>query len=111
MHIFRRVSNGTLSEIIGNESVIVDRIARTFGWERIAHKDLEVMAPETKADLEAYVSGINAYLSSNSYVQPIEFTLAGIDHTDNWSVKDVVTQSRFLSFMLSYGVSDINLYI
>ena len=73
MEFNRRVSSGTLAEVLGEPALEYDRMTRRIGFRRVSEADwLEAEATE-KAVLEAFSAGVNAYLESGRL--PIEFGL------------------------------------
>jgi len=60
------VTSGRLSEMFGETTVETDEFVRTLGWRRVAEKELALVEPETRAALEAYADGVNAYLETHS---------------------------------------------
>ena len=62
MEYSRRIVQGRISEIIGDNGLRSDRIWRTIGWYRNAQQAAENMNPQTKQLLQAYSAGVNHYL-------------------------------------------------
>src|SRR2546425_9489871 len=46
---------------------------RTLGLRRAAEKDWEVLPAETRAALQAYADGVNAYVAAHRGRLPVEF--------------------------------------
>src|SRR3546814_7415161 len=61
------------SEVIGPPGLRTDRFMRLLGLGRLAEATVETMAPETRAAVEAYAEGVNAWLASPETVMPPEF--------------------------------------
>lgn len=70
----RRIGSGRLAEILGPRLVETDRFLRTIGFRRAALSAWEGLSAETRASVEAYVRGLNAYLATSS-ARPIEFRI------------------------------------
>jgi penicillin amidase len=70
----RRVGAGRLAEILGPRLVETDRFLRTVGFRRAALAAWEGLSAETRASVEAYVRGLNAYVATSS-ARPIEFRI------------------------------------
>ena len=70
----RRIGSGRLAEILGPRLVETDRFLRTIGFRRAALSAWEGLSAETRASVEAYVRGMNAYLAT-SFARPIEFRI------------------------------------
>ena len=58
----RRRAYGRTAELIGQPGVEADRLARRMQIERAAQADWEILNAETRAMLEAYTAGVNAWL-------------------------------------------------
>jgi penicillin G amidase len=74
MDFQRRIGSGRLSEILGKRLVETDRFLRTIGFRRAADQALRSLAPGARAQLEAYVAGVNQFLATSGS-RPIEFRL------------------------------------
>jgi penicillin amidase len=68
MELSRLIGQGRVSEIAGKgeDYQNLDRFIRTLGLLEAARDDWETVTPETKAALEAYSSGVNAYIQERS---------------------------------------------
>ncbi|MGC4082191.1 MAG: penicillin acylase family protein [Vicinamibacterales bacterium] len=76
MEFQRRIGHGRLSEIFGSATIAQDRFLRTVGFGRAARKAWDRLPPETRGDVDAYVDGINAFISTHRGRKlPPEFTL------------------------------------
>ncbi len=68
MDLFRRTARGELAEIFGavgnNFAVDQDKLHRTYGFAQVAETEAAQMSPRSRAMLEAYARGVNAYASS-----------------------------------------------
>jgi penicillin G amidase len=62
MDLRRHVTAGRLSELFGASQLGTDRFIRTLGWRRVAEAEVELVAPETRRMLEAYATGVNAWM-------------------------------------------------
>ncbi|EYR62196.1 penicillin amidase [Actinotalea ferrariae CF5-4] len=76
----RHVTAGRLSELVGSDpaALAADKVIRTLGWRDVAEQEWELLAPETRAHLEAYAAGVNAYLSGRPVdALGVEYTVLG----------------------------------
>ncbi|HSP63604.1 MAG TPA: penicillin acylase family protein, partial [Pyrinomonadaceae bacterium] len=68
MDLLRRTARGELAEILGagpNNAVLEqDKQHRTLGFAQEAEAEVAQAAPQSRALLEAYAAGVNAYLTS-----------------------------------------------
>ena len=74
MEYDRRRAYGTWSELVGPEGLELDRQMRRFQIGRSLEADFRAIAPSTRAMLEAYAAGVNAFLESSQKVSA-EFEL------------------------------------
>jgi penicillin amidase len=77
MQMMLRVASGTLSEAIGSMAVEMDRFMRTIGLRKAADIVMPLLSDDSRARLEAYCEGINAYLSRAGVRLPLEFLVLG----------------------------------
>ena len=75
MDLMRRASRGQLSEIVGPLALKSDRQFRTFGFSRAAERDFASMDKDSRALMEAYAYGVNAFIVQHQNNLPLEFTL------------------------------------
>ena len=73
MESFRRTATGTLSEVVGETSLLADRFYRLIGLPRLCDKAVQNLAPEEMASMEAYAAGVNAFLALRGKRLPLEF--------------------------------------
>jgi penicillin amidase len=65
---------GRWSEIAGSSAIDQDRLLRSAGMGRTARLDYEASSSESRAMIDAYTAGVNAFISSTKTL-PIEYTL------------------------------------
>jgi penicillin amidase len=76
MEYDRRRAHGRWAELAGPPAVAQDALARRLGLGRSARADYEAAAAETRAMLDAYAAGVNAFLET-ARAWPVEFQLLG----------------------------------
>ncbi len=112
MEFWRRIGSGRLSEILGKSALAQDRFIRTLGWHRAAAQEWEQMDPETRAALEAYAEGVNAYISTHRGRLGLEFTLLGLTGTrfdpEPWHPVHTITWGKVMAWNLG-GNMDMEL--
>ena len=68
MDLFRRTARGELAEVLGvgpnNLALDQDKLHRTYGFAQAAEAEFANTPPRTRAVLEAYARGVNAYAAS-----------------------------------------------
>ena len=77
MEVWRRIGAGRLAELFGPSQWPQDHFIRVLGWQRSAEADLEVLSPAGRLAVEAYASGVNAWLEGHSDL-PLPFVIAGL---------------------------------
>jgi penicillin amidase len=102
MEVHRRLATGRLSEMLGGLALDTDRTARTFGFDRLGRADWELLPDEDRQLLQAYVAGVNAFLSSSAGKRgrPIEFTLLR-HRPEPWQIEDTLAFSRVMDWQMS----------
>lgn len=100
MDFQRRVGQGRLSEIVGAPTVTTDRFIRATGVYRAAQSAWETLPAESRAPVEAYVAGINAFLASHGGGElPPEFTVMGVK-PEPWGGPDVLLWAKMMALNL-----------
>jgi penicillin amidase len=95
MELFRRVSQGRLSEMVGSAAFAIDHTLRIFDFGKAVPAMLRALPDESRMWLERYVDGVNAVLASGEL--PHEFRLFALER-EPWTVKDVLTLGRGIAF-------------
>jgi len=98
MDILRRVGQGRMAEIRGDDLLGVDKFIRTLGFYREAESSFFVLSPWAQKRLEAYAEGVNAFLASHAL--PPEFLLAG-DSPEPWKPADSLVIGKIEAYQLS----------
>jgi penicillin G amidase len=65
MDAWRHIGSGTLSEMFGDSQVSTDTFLRTLGWRQTSQAEWDAMGQESRAILQAYSDGVNAYLKDH----------------------------------------------
>jgi penicillin amidase len=98
MDFARRLVAGRLSEVMGEQTVPLDRWMRTLTIRRVAEQEVDLLDDATRADLEAYVAGVNARIAQGRL--PVEFTLLRYA-PEPWTVADSLSWIKMMSWVLS----------
>ena len=104
----RRQASGTLAELLGPSALASDAQLRTFGLRRAATRSLAELSPQSKAILDAYAAGVNAWLAANplpSEYAALELTKAQVPP---WTALDSVEVVKLLAFGLSFDLNDLS---
>jgi penicillin G amidase len=79
MDFWRHVGAGELSEMFGAGQLETDAFLRTLGWRKTAEAEWEQLNPESKAFLQAYVDGVNAYIKDKEATElSLEYAILGL---------------------------------
>jgi len=106
MEFNRRVAAGRLSEFGGKATLETDIYLRTLGLYRAAAADAQRLDPESRAILEAYARGVNAYIDTHRTNLPLEFrilaSLGGVDiQPEPWTPTDTLAWGKVMALTLS----------
>jgi len=82
MDLFRRNARGELSEVLPNvpnsPALDQDKLHRTLGFSQVVEAEVAQASPQSRAVLEAYAAGVNAYISTlDQKSLPPEFRILG----------------------------------
>lgn len=77
MDTLRRMARGELAEIFGRRMLELDKENRILGLGGVAERAAELLDTQTRAQLEAYARGVNAFIETHRSRLPIEFSLLG----------------------------------
>jgi penicillin amidase len=107
MDFRRRQASGTLAELLGPAALGSDVLLRTIGLRRAAKRSAAAISPRTRAALEAYADGVNAFVSTNTNALPPEYAALELSHFEQWTPLDSVTVAKLISFGRSFDLMDI----
>jgi penicillin G amidase len=96
----RRLGAGRLAEVVGEPGLASDRYMRTLGLYQAAERSLETLAEPTRAALQSYADGINAWLSHNTYRLPPEFSVLGTK-PEHWTPADSMVWQKIMAMTLA----------
>src|SRR5581483_8622057 len=100
MELWKRSGQGRLAEILGPSALLRDVNARRLRYRGEMKPEYESYSPDTKPILEAFTSGINAYIASptspGGQGLPIEFQVAGFK-PEPWKPEDCLNRMAAFS--------------
>ncbi|MDP2920545.1 MAG: penicillin acylase family protein [Dehalococcoidia bacterium] len=98
----RRFARGTLSEILGEALIPVDKYYRRLGLQRVSLRDLPQLNSEAQHILQAFTDGVNAAVASMKQLPP-EFKVLDLDF-ERWTPVDsiAVWKTIFLTQTAAY---------
>ena len=103
LELDRRLGAGTLAEVLGPPALEADQLFRTLGLRRAAEANLEQLDAATRATIDAYVRGVNAYLDQGRALPP-EFGLLGVTPAP-WTAADSVVWLKLMAWRLSSNLA------
>ncbi|MET0837512.1 MAG: penicillin acylase family protein, partial [Marmoricola sp.] len=111
MDFRRHVTAGRISELLGESTVETDMFIRTMGWRRVAEQEYDLLAPATRAYLDAYSEGVNAYLDDRSATElSAEYTVLGLGGLDykpaKWTPVDSLAWLKAMAWDLSGNMDE-----
>ena len=99
MEFQRRVAHGRVAELIGERAFDLDKLMRTLGFTHAARRAYERSDADTRASLEAYAAGVNAFLAADP-VLPVEFLVFQV-RPEPWSPVDTIGWLYVMAWDLS----------
>jgi penicillin amidase len=100
LELNRRVALGRLSELFGELAFEADRMLRTLGLGPLAERALASSDGETRALLDAYARGVNAFIDAHRSRLPVELTLLRAK-PEPWRAVDSLAWAQFMAWSLS----------
>ncbi|MGE5242843.1 MAG: penicillin acylase family protein, partial [Betaproteobacteria bacterium] len=92
MDLWRRSVQGRVSEVLGANFVQRDAMTRRIQYRGDVEADWDASAPGAKAIAEAFVAGINAWVTRARAKPPEEFVLAGWQ-PEPWRAGDLLNRT------------------
>ncbi|MGB6401232.1 MAG: penicillin acylase family protein, partial [Candidatus Sulfotelmatobacter sp.] len=102
MDIMRRFAAGELSEILGEDTLKIDREQRILGLRAAARKSLQMASARDRVYFDAYARGVNAFIESHTGSLPVEFRILKY-RPKPWQAEDSIVIANQM-------VKDLNYY-
>lgn len=99
MDMTRLAGRGELSSLFGERTRDKDRFLKTLGFNRIAEKRYEAMSGHAKEAVDAYTTGVNAWITSMPH-KPREYVFLGAEPA-LWKPEDCVATILLMSYSLT----------
>lgn len=101
LEIFRRLSQGRLSELIGKKAFDIDVFVRTVDVGRNAEDMIKSMPFELKNHVKAFLKGVNDY---NKQVKrlPVDLKLMGVEKLKPWTLKELIYVHRLMGIDVNW---------
>ena len=100
MELFRRVADGRMAEVLGEKLVDTDRFLRTVGMGRAAAENERLLDPESRALLQAYADGVNAWIRDHPGALPPEFVVLRF-RPEPWTIRNTLSIAKIMAWDLA----------
>ncbi|MEM3085935.1 MAG: penicillin acylase family protein [Halobacteria archaeon] len=107
MVVQKHLAEGRLSELLGKDTVELDRFIRAVGLGRAAQASLDDISAEEGRLLEAYTRGVNGYISRlDDRSLPTELKFIG-HRPEPWRPLDTLAVGKLFAYFLAADFSDL----
>ncbi len=107
MDIMRRFGAGELSEILGEDTLEIDKEQRILGLRTAAKKSLDLASAADHANFAAYARGVNAFIGQHLSRLPVEFRILKYQPKP-WQPEDsIVIANQMVKDLNYYYLPDI----
>ena len=106
----RRLAEGRLAEVFGADLVESDYVYRLFDPEKFARDSAATYPPEMRAQVDAFVGGINAYIDGHQNSLEPAFRLLGIKPA-HYTAEDLEAGALTIATLLGYNATEESVYI
>ncbi|WP_181427865.1 penicillin acylase family protein [Pseudomonas mosselii] len=104
MEMQRRIAQGRMSELLGRGAIKQDAWFRTLGLYRAADKAWQSLSETSRASLQAYAEGVNAWTAEQQALPP-EFIVLGVK-PQPWTPLDSLAWIKVFALNLSGNFDD-----
>ena len=101
MDVMRRFGAGELSEILGEDTLKIDREHRILGLRAAGKKSLQMASPRDRSYFDAYARGVNAFIETHGSGLPIEFRILNY-RPKPWQAEDSIVIANQMVKDLNY---------
>jgi penicillin amidase len=106
MDVMRRFAAGELSEILGEDTLKIDREQRILGLRGAAKKSLGMANLRDRSYVDAYARGVNAFIDAHGNSLPIEFRILKY-RPKPWQAEDsIVIANQMVKDLNYYSLPD-----
>jgi penicillin G amidase len=107
MDVMRRFASGELSEILGEDTLKIDREQRILGLRAAARKSLQMATPRDQSYFAAYARGVNAFIETHGDGLPLEFRILKY-RPKPWQPEDsIVIANQMVKDLNYYTFGDV----
>jgi penicillin amidase len=100
MDLIRRVTTGRLSEVMGAQLVETDKFLRCLEMTAKSKRVLSSEDPQVLSYMQAYVDGVNAYITAAGKKLPPEFRILGYK-PEPWKMEEVANIIGYMGWDLA----------
>ncbi len=109
MDFWRHIGSARLSEMFGKSELSTDMFLRTLGWARVAQQELDSADPQSKALLQSYADGVNAYLADHQgSALSLEYSILKLIspsyQIEPWTPLNTLTWAKVMAWDLGGGI-------
>ncbi len=109
MDIYKKLASGRMSEVFGDATLKSDIVMREIGFKRLAERLAQRPSdPESGRITEAYIAGVNKYISELGGDIPFEFKFLGY-RPEVWSAPDTIVSTLWLSWFMALPYDDLRM--
>jgi len=111
MDFYRHVGEGRTAEMFGASQLETDKFLTTLGWRRTSQMEYEGSGAESKAILNAYADGVNAYLKDHDgETVSLEYAILGLLSPDYkiepWEPVNTLAWGKALAWDLKSNMNE-----
>ena len=106
----RRLAEGRLAEVFGADLVESDYVYRLFDPEEFARDSVAMYPPKMRAQVDAFVGGINAYIDAHQNSLEPAFRLVGIKPA-HYTAEDLEAGALTIAVLLGYNATEESVYM
>ena len=99
MDLMRRAAGGSLAALFGPAALYNDEEMRQLGTRDRAEADIAGLSPAARTLLQAYVDGVNAWITQRGRFAAPEYLLLG--HPQPWTLTDSLLWGKMMGLWLS----------
>ncbi|MGF1543790.1 MAG: penicillin acylase family protein [Parvularculaceae bacterium] len=108
MDLARRSAQGRLAEVLGSAALSSDIFNRALNFRASVEASWPALEPATRARLEAYAAGVNAWMSEDAFRKPAEYVLT-MSALEPWRPTDALYVGKAVALVLSQNLGSESL--
>jgi penicillin amidase len=106
----RRLAEGRLAEVFGPDLVESDYVYRLFDPDKFSRDSVATYPTEMRAQMDAFVGGINAYIDAHQNSLEPAFRLVGITPS-HYTPEDLEAGALTIAMLLGYNAAEESVYM